>query len=1032
MLLRSAGPVFLAVLLLSALAVAGGSDPFVDLPERADASAPLLLRGAVQNLGKAEVDTIYLYGGRDRSDGDFQHDYWSSFPEDEGWLTHDLTQHTVSLWHISEFNAANLDTNMSPNRAMWCGEDMLACSEEDSAGGYSNNSNEYLDWHGIVPNIAASTIVRVTASLNFDVEEDYDFLYLEVETEFGMEVMGTWTGSNLVEGVFEAVEVDVQFSVPPADYVGAGGDQVHLRWHFQADSGWSDSDCLYPTVGATQLDNITVEFGGVPWAIDDFQPGSWVNWHVAFPPAVGDFSRAWIALNDLDPCKSNGTPQWAFVDDGLSVDGTGGTTCTTWCYGPQGYTINSEGGLAGPEFHLHNEIWSPPIAWAGSLYDGGVFAFDGYRHELLNADSPGIFYVWHIRSTADPAGVDGWTGWMDRNFVYYGGPDYLRHEEDITDLLVPGRTFVQMGIGVMELGYVWGYEGLDASPAPYFDNTALLAYEFAGPAIAGREIEVAQDNFPEIGVLDLASPGANSVRFDMAMNISPQEHLRNDPGDSLVFTVAAVRQGSILADRPKIHYKVKRNPIFDGYRTSGLPAEGWVYGDSIRTATGSIIPDKFAFDLPDTGFLFPGDVVHYFISAEDDLLGDHAVTFLPGDTTGFSLFPGDVGYQPMRYPSAFIMRALPTLHDLAGDQPPILIWNDFGGRGGENEWFFALATLGYEEHVDYDIYYTNGPSSGVGNGLGGRATAFQIQGYETMLYTAGDLSVMTISNGSFENDAGDDISTLDGWLRFPNRNLLISGDDVVSDLAQYAAGATFLSNWLPVSLTSNDIRPLIDMQANAEVAPLDGNPVFGAVDRWTAYGGCLRYNTFDAVEENATCISLAEFAAPDTSLGQYTYSAAILNQEPVYGADIIYLPYDFMYVYNPYSQPPPVSTIATRTWVLQDILLFFGRTPSGTPLTGVTPDVGQGELRVQGYPNPFNPTTRIAYDMPARGRIEIRIHNLRGQLVKTLLEAEIDQGAGFVTWDGTDATGKSVSSGTYFCSTRALGKSVVVKLALIK
>jgi hypothetical protein len=57
------------------------------------------------------------------------------------------------------------------------------------------------------------------------------------------------------------------------------------------------------------------------------------------------------------------------------------------------------------------------------------------------------------------------------------------------------------------------------------------------------------------------------------------------------------------------------------------------------------------------------------------------------------------------------------------DQPSILFWQDAIDRGGQNEWFFALSQLGYKMGVDYDMYATNAPSSGLGNGLGGRATS---------------------------------------------------------------------------------------------------------------------------------------------------------------------------------------------------------------------------------------------------------------------------------------------------------------------
>jgi hypothetical protein len=86
----------------------------------------------------------------------------------------------------------------------------------------------------------------------------------------------------------------------------------------------------------------------------------------------------------------------------------------------------------------------------------------------------------------------------------------------------------------------------------------------------------------------------------------------------------------------------------------------------------------------------------------------------------------------------------------------------------------------------------------------------------------------------------------------------------------------------------------------------------------------------------------------------------------------------------------------------------------------------------QNYPNPFNPSTTIAFKMPQAGRVELKIFNVKGQLVKTLLSGEMKAGAHSVNWDGKDSQGKSSASGIYFCRLSA-GKDVQSrKMLLIK
>ena len=69
----------------------------------------------------------------------------------------------------------------------------------------------------------------------------------------------------------------------------------------------------------------------------------------------------------------------------------------------------------------------------------------------------------------------------------------------------------------------------------------------------------------------------------------------------------------------------------------------------------------------------------------------------------------------------------------------------------------------------------------------------------------------------------------------------------------------------------------------------------------------------------------------------------------------------------------------------------------------------------QNYPNPFNPQTAIGYQLSAMGKVELRVINIRGQCVRTLVSEEKPPGKHIVIWDGKDDLGKSVISGLYFC-----------------
>ena len=84
------------------------------------------------------------------------------------------------------------------------------------------------------------------------------------------------------------------------------------------------------------------------------------------------------------------------------------------------------------------------------------------------------------------------------------------------------------------------------------------------------------------------------------------------------------------------------------------------------------------------------------------------------------------------------------------------------------------------------------------------------------------------------------------------------------------------------------------------------------------------------------------------------------------------------------------------------------------------------------YPNPFNPTTTIAFELSQDSKVIISIYNIKGQKVKTLTNKPYTKGAHSVIWNGKDKTGKSVSSGVYFYKITAGKNAVVKKMLLLK
>lgn len=71
------------------------------------------------------------------------------------------------------------------------------------------------------------------------------------------------------------------------------------------------------------------------------------------------------------------------------------------------------------------------------------------------------------------------------------------------------------------------------------------------------------------------------------------------------------------------------------------------------------------------------------------------------------------------------------------------------------------------------------------------------------------------------------------------------------------------------------------------------------------------------------------------------------------------------------------------------------------------------------YPNPFNPSTTIEYDVPRRSVVTLSVYNLLGQHVATLVDGETRAGSHSAVWIGTSGSGVQVSSGVYYCRMHA-------------
>ncbi len=102
--------------------------------------------------------------------------------------------------------------------------------------------------------------------------------------------------------------------------------------------------------------------------------------------------------------------------------------------------------------------------------------------------------------------------------------------------------------------------------------------------------------------------------------------------------------------------------------------------------------------------------------------------------------------------------------------------------------------------------------------------------------------------------------------------------------------------------------------------------------------------------------------------------------------------------------------------------------------TSEEPNVVVPELTklIHNYPNPFNPTTTIGFNLKEEAKVKIEIYNIHGQKVDTVADGYYGAGYNNVNWDGVDGEGRPVASGVYFYKMKAGRYTSTKKMILMK
>jgi photosystem II stability/assembly factor-like uncharacterized protein len=119
------------------------------------------------------------------------------------------------------------------------------------------------------------------------------------------------------------------------------------------------------------------------------------------------------------------------------------------------------------------------------------------------------------------------------------------------------------------------------------------------------------------------------------------------------------------------------------------------------------------------------------------------------------------------------------------------------------------------------------------------------------------------------------------------------------------------------------------------------------------------------------------------------------------------------------------SAVSAWGWAIDDISI--------QSTTGASPaEVPAAVSLAQNHPNPFNPSTTIAFSLVRDGLVELKVYDARGALVRTLVDGQVTAGEQRVAWDGRDDGGRQVAAGVYLYRLRADGQELQRKMTLVK
>jgi hypothetical protein len=432
----------------------------------------------------------------------------------------------------------------------------------------------------------------------------------------------------------------------------------------------------------------------------------------------------------------------------------------------------------------------------------------------------------------------------------------------------------------------------------------------------------------------------------------------------------------------------------------------------------------------------PGTRVEFFLKA---CYGGSADTFyLPADGPSA---PEEIEILPM------------YADDGAGSvEWPCLIYADhFGQRGtggirNSDRTGARLTTAGYE----YDMYNRLGPSSDLRNGIGrfaanpGQvggpgtpkynwgpgATVYQMMAYSHCMLNCGNIYGYSI----YESDG----AMLNSWLTVYTdidhfRFLWVSGDSWARELNRRPTwGPLFLNGTLATTYIGNAYSATAnDYTYCLQINPVGGGMGSPALEPYKIrQNGCPR--TYNMINATGTGVLREEYDSQVTK--RY---AAVSNAPGGTYYRTFSEAYDWCVMRDGTAGPFTCGVDPLATWFTT--VLTWGQFTNQVcdpswPIAVEPPSTVPAAVTSlgQAFPNPMNPTATINYTIGAPGKVQLRVFDVSGRVIRTLVDQTMTAGAYKAIWDGKNDGGERVASGVFFYQLNAPGTELNKKIVILQ